>query len=95
MAGNLGLLMENHQNMLYSNGQTPPRTYLNQAEEDVDDHVDPINTQFNGLEVKSIKSNTHSQHVYPAQSPAHSYTPGSYHEPDYPQQTRYPMQSKP
>ena len=66
MGGNLGLLMQNHKSMPYGNGQTPPRAYLNQAEEDVDDHVDPINTQFNGLEVKSIKSNTHSQHVYPS-----------------------------
>ena len=64
MAGNLGLLMKNYNNMLYSNGQTPPITYLNQAEEEVYDHVDPINTQFNWLEAKSINSITQSQHVY-------------------------------
>ena len=64
--GNLGQLMQNNNKIPYVNSQTPPRGYLNQAEEDVDDQVDPINMQFNGLEVKSIKSNTHSQHIYPS-----------------------------
>jgi hypothetical protein len=53
----------NDMNMFQFNNLTPTRHHETnqQQEEVVDDDVDPFNTQFNGIEVKSIKSNTHSR----------------------------------
>ena len=48
--------------------QTPVQFRETIGEEDVDDNNEVTNSQFNGLEVKSIKSNQHSQVNTPSRS---------------------------